>query len=53
MAGRKSTIPLSNMKVVVRIHKDTFVKSVPPVSHEVYDCIQKQLTELFNYHMKK
>lgn len=41
------------MKVVVRIHKDTFVKSVPPVSHEVYDSIQKQLAELFNYHMKK
>ncbi|KAH9645032.1 hypothetical protein HF086_005577 [Spodoptera exigua] len=53
MAGRKSTIPLSNMKVVVQIHKDTFVKSVPSVSHKVYDCIQKQLAELFNYHMKK
>lgn len=53
MAGRKRTIPLDDMKQVVRIHADTFVKSVPPISHNVYNCIQKKLIEILNYQMQK
>lgn len=51
MAGRKGAIPLENLKHVICKYKYIFNTSIPPITHNIYICLQQELREQLNCNM--
>lgn len=51
MAGRKGSTPKEMLKNAICKYRDVFQESIPPISDNVYVCLQQELREQLNCNM--